>query len=119
VSEIEELVKKRGVLIAGRFAPDFQVAEQKTAGLFVETPKVVEYVGRLCATAHMMFSTLAFAADGLAPTSWQPLNAWACSGGPYTIAMVGDRFVVAQTEYVESFDELIDLLRQGATGPEQ
>jgi roadblock/LC7 domain-containing protein len=68
VSEIEELVKKRGVLIAGRFAPDFQVAEQKTAGLFVETPKVVEYVGRLCATAHMMFSTLAFAADGLAPS---------------------------------------------------
>ncbi len=113
MSEIEDLVKKRGVLVAGEFGPDFQIAEQKTTGLFLEAPKAVEYFGWFCATAHMLFSTLTFAAEGFAPTSWQPLNAWACSGGPYTIAMVDHRFLLAQTEFVQSFDELIGLLRQG------
>lgn len=117
MSEIEELIKKRGVLVAGRFGPNFQIAEQQITGFLIESPKVAEYVGRLCATASTMFSTLAFAAEGFAPTSWEPVKAWACSGGPYTIAMVGDRYVVAQTELIESFDELIGLLRKGTTEP--
>lgn len=36
MSELDELVSRHGVLMAGRFGPDWRVAETKSKGLFVE-----------------------------------------------------------------------------------
>ena len=33
MSEFDELVSRKGVLVAGRFGPDWSVAEQKSASL--------------------------------------------------------------------------------------
>jgi roadblock/LC7 domain-containing protein len=38
MSDLDELVARPGVLMAGRFGPDGRVAEHGTAGLYVENP---------------------------------------------------------------------------------
>jgi roadblock/LC7 domain-containing protein len=38
MSELDELLLRGGVLMAGRFGPDWRVAESKSRGLFVEFP---------------------------------------------------------------------------------
>lgn len=40
MSELDELVSRDGVLLAGRFGPDWRVAETKTRGLFFEIPVI-------------------------------------------------------------------------------
>ncbi len=63
-----------------------------------------------------MFNALAVAMGGFSPSTWTPVHGWAASGGIYSVAVHGDRFVVAETEHVGSFDELRQLL-QAATTP--
>ena len=60
-----------------------------------------------------MFNALAVAMGGFSPSTWTPVHGWAASGGIYSVAVHGDRFV-AETEHVGSFDELRQLL-QAAT----
>ena len=38
MSELDGLVSHDGLLVAGRFGPDWRVAETKTRGLFFEIP---------------------------------------------------------------------------------
>jgi roadblock/LC7 domain-containing protein len=38
MSELDELVARPGVLMAGRFGPDGRVAEHTTTGLYIENP---------------------------------------------------------------------------------
>jgi roadblock/LC7 domain-containing protein len=38
MSEFDGLVSRDGVLMAGRFGPDWRVAETKSRGLFIEYP---------------------------------------------------------------------------------
>jgi hypothetical protein len=45
MSEFDELVSGDGVLVAGRFGPDWRVAETKSQGLFVEYPPALEVMG--------------------------------------------------------------------------
>jgi roadblock/LC7 domain-containing protein len=45
--------------------------------------------------------------------TWTPVHGWAASGGIYSIAVHGDRFVVVETGKVGSFDELRRLLQAG------
>jgi roadblock/LC7 domain-containing protein len=42
MSEFDELVSRDGVLMAGRFGPDWRVAETKSKGMFVEFPPAIE-----------------------------------------------------------------------------
>ncbi len=65
----------------------------------------------------MMFNSMAAAMDavsrtGFDPTSWLPQQGWAFSGGNYSIAVHGDRFVFVETAKVGSFDELRRLLHE-------
>ena len=112
MSTFDELVKKRGVLVAGKFGPDWRIAEQKVTGLFVELPQAIAFMGSACAAIEMMFRSMAFSASGFMPGSWWPVKGWAFSGGAYSIAMAGDRFVVAETAKLESYDEVLRLLAQ-------
>jgi roadblock/LC7 domain-containing protein len=48
---------------------------------------------------------------GFSPSTWTPIHGWAASGGIYSIAVDGDRFVVVETDKVGSFDELRKLLQ--------
>jgi roadblock/LC7 domain-containing protein len=111
MSEFDELVSRHGVLMAGRFGPDWRVAETSTKGLFVEFPPAMEVMGSFCAAIQSMFSALAVAMGGFSPSTWTPFHGWAASGGIYSIAVHGDRFVVAETDKVRSFDELRQLLQ--------
>jgi roadblock/LC7 domain-containing protein len=115
MSEFDELIARDGVLLAGRFGPDWRIAEHKSEGLFLENPAAFELAPWFCAAITMMFSSMALAMDrvsgmGVDQTSWQPQNGWAFSGGDYSIALHGHRFVIAETEKVGSFDELRRLL---------
>ena len=110
MSELDELVSRHGVLMAGRFGPDWRVAETKTKGLFVEFPAAVEVMGSFCEAIQTMLSALAVAMGGFSPSTWTPVHGWAASGGIYSIAVHGDRFVVVETDEVGSFDKLRELL---------
>ena len=56
---------------------------------------------------------LAVAMAGFSPSTWTPVHGWAASGGIYSTAVHGDRFAVAETDKVGSFDELRQLLHAG------
>ena len=107
MSELDELVSRDGVLLAGRFGPDWRVAETKTRGLFFEIPAAL--------AVQSVLNALAVAMGGFSPSAWAPVHGWAASGGSYSIAVHGDRFVVVETDRVGSFDELRQLL--GAVEP--
>ena len=113
MSEFNELVSLHGVLMAGRFGPDWRVAESSSKGLFIEYPAALEVMGSFCAAIQSIFNALAVAMGGFSPSAWAPVHGWAVSGGSYSIAVYGDRFVVAETDKVGSFDELRQLLQPG------
>ena len=49
MGEFDGLVSGDGVLMAGRFGPDWRVAETKSGGLFIEYPAALGVMGSFCA----------------------------------------------------------------------
>jgi roadblock/LC7 domain-containing protein len=118
MSELDELVARPGVLMAGRFDPDGRIAEHKTTGLYVEIPALTGIMQWFCAAVTTMFGSMAYAVDtldqgGFNQTSWLPVRSWSFSGGDYAIAVHGDRFAIAERAKLGSLDELSQLLRGG------
>jgi roadblock/LC7 domain-containing protein len=117
VSEFDELVSLDGILMAGRFDPDWRIAEYKGAWLLAPNPQALQMMQWFCAAVSAMLSSMAFAVDSvglggdLEAPSWLPLKSWTFSGGDYSIAVNGHRFVIAETAKVKSLDELRHLLR--------
>jgi roadblock/LC7 domain-containing protein len=117
VNELDELVSLDGIVVAGRFDPDWRIAEHKSASLLDANPQVLQMTQWFCAAVSMMFNAMAFAVDSVRSgatfdkSSWLPLKGWTFSGGDYSIAVDGDLFVIAETKKIESFDELVRLLR--------
>jgi roadblock/LC7 domain-containing protein len=113
MGEFDGLVSRDGVLMAGRFGPDWRVAETKSKGLFIEYPAALEVMGCFCEAIQSVLNALAVAMGGFSPSAWTPVHGWAASGGIYSIAVHGDRFVVVETDKVGSFNELRQLLQAG------
>jgi roadblock/LC7 domain-containing protein len=118
MTELDELVARPGVLMAGRFGPDGRIAEHKTAGLYIENPVLTGVAQWFCAAVTTMFGSMAYAVDtldqsGFDQTSWLPVRSWSYSGGDYVIAVHGDRFLIAESAKLGSLDELNQLLRAG------
>ena len=65
MNELDELLARPGVLMAGRFGPDGQVAEHKTTGLYVENPALTGIAQWFCAAVTTMFGSMAYAVDTL------------------------------------------------------
>jgi roadblock/LC7 domain-containing protein len=117
-SEFDQLISREGVLMAGRFGSGWTVTDHKCKGLFLESPAALEMARSFCAAITMMFNSLAFAADSITRTGQltapeAPQRGWAFTGGDYSIAVHGDRFVIGESKKIRSFDELSRLLRQG------
>jgi roadblock/LC7 domain-containing protein len=116
VSEFDELISLDGIIMAGRFDPDWRIAEHKSVPLLVANPQALQMMRWFCAAVSTMVSSMAFAVDsvhgqgGFDTSSWLPLKGWTFSGGDYSIAVDGDRFVIAETRKIKSFDELVRLL---------
>ena len=110
MGEFDELLAIDGVLMVGRFGPDWRLVEHQTKGLFFEVPAAIAAMGTFCAAIQMMFQALATAMGGLTPASWSPVHGWAASGGDHTIVLHGDRFVLAETNKVGGFDQVRRLL---------
>jgi roadblock/LC7 domain-containing protein len=115
-SEFDQLVSQDGILMAGRFGPDWTVTEHKCKGLFVESPAALQMASTFCSSITMVFNALAFAADsitrtGFDPSSWLPTRGWVFTGGDYSIAVLGDRFLVGERKKIRSLDELQQLLQ--------
>ncbi len=120
MSELDELVAKPGILMAGRFGRDGRVAEHKSTALYVVSPATIGMAQSFCAAISMMFSSMAYAVDTVFQsdfnqTSWLPLRSWTYSGGDYVIAVHGDRFLIAEISQLGSLDDLNHLL--GARQP--
>jgi len=118
MSELDELVARPGVLMAGRFGPDGRIAEHKTRGLYVEIPAATGMAQWFCTAITTMFGSMAYAIDIMIEsdwneTSWLPVGSWTYSGGDYTIIMDGGRFVIAERAKLGSLDELRRLLQAG------
>ena len=111
-SEFDELISRDGVMVAGKFGPDWRIAEHKNVALFLEVPGAFELIGSFAEAIQMLFNTMALAMSGAAGVTWQPVKGWAVSSGPYSIVVHGDRFVFAETDRVGSFDELRHLLQK-------
>ena len=122
MSEFDELVSLDGILMAGRFDSNWRITEQKSAKLFVANPQALQMAQWFCGAVSSMLSSMAFAVDSVrlagvyATPGWLPLKGWTFSGGDYTIAVEGDRFVIAETAKIESPDELHRLTRRSSTG---
>ena len=74
MSELDELVSRHGVLMAGRFGPDWRVAETKSKGLFVEFPPALEVMGTFCVAIKSMFDALTVAMGGFSLSAWTPVH---------------------------------------------
>ena len=59
MGEFGELVKRHGVLVAGRLGPDWRVAENKSVSLFIEIPQVFEMMTSFWASIQMTLNTMA------------------------------------------------------------
>jgi roadblock/LC7 domain-containing protein len=120
VSEFDELLSLDGIIMVGRFDPDWRIAEHKSASLLVANPQALQMTQWFCAAVSTMFNSMAFAVDSVRvggpfdTSSWLPLRGWTFSGGDYSIAVDGNRFVIAETTRIKSFDELVRLLRTEA-----
>jgi roadblock/LC7 domain-containing protein len=117
-SEFDQLISNDGVLLAGRFGPDWRIAEHKSKGMYFENPQAVEMARWFCLAITTQLNSMAFAMDsirqsGFDQTSWLPQKSWTFSGGDYAIAVYGDRFAFGETDKIESVDELRRLLRDG------
>ena len=113
MSEFDELVKRRGVIMAGRFGPDGRVAEHKSESLYLEDPRAMEMAHWFTSAASMMFASMAAALDQVSGAgSWRPMSGWIYSGGDYGIAVHGIYFVFVESAKIESLDEMVGLLRQ-------
>jgi roadblock/LC7 domain-containing protein len=120
MSEFDDLLSGDGVLMAGRFGPDGRIAEQKSRGLFVAYPPVLEMAQWFCLAATMMFNSMALAMDsirrtGFDTTSWLPQRGWVYFGGDYSVAVHDDRFILAETKKIDSLDQLRRLLVEGTS----
>ena len=119
MSELDELVERPGVLMAGRFGPDGRIADHRTRGLYVENPAVLTGIAQwFCTAVTAMFGSMAHAVDtvnqsGFTQDSWLPVRSWTYSGGDYAIAVHGDRFLIAERAKIGSLDELNQLLGAG------
>ncbi len=115
MGEFDELVSHHGVLVAGRFGPDWRIAEHKSEFLLIEVPAVFEMMTSFCASIQMMLNTMAVAMSHVSPlpSSWQPVKGWGASIGDFSFALHGDRFAFGESEKLGSIDELLNLLRQG------
>ena len=118
MSELDELVTRPGVLMAGRFGPDGRVAEYKTTGLYVENPALTGVAQWFCAAVTTMFGSMAYAVDtvtqsGFNQASRLPVRSWTYAGGDDAIVVHGDRFLIAEHAKPGSLDELSQLLRGG------
>lgn len=118
MTEFHELVALDGVLMAGRIGPDGRVAEHECAAWYIENPASTQMAQWFCAAVSMMLYSMAYAIDmtkrtGFDQTSWLPVKGWAFTGGDYTIAKVGDRFIVAERAKLGSLDELSRLAGKG------
>jgi roadblock/LC7 domain-containing protein len=78
--------------------------------LFIEYPAAIEMMSWFCAAIQMMLKSMAVAMGGFSAVSWAPLNGWAVSSGDFSFALHGNRFVIAETAKIGSFDELRRLL---------
>jgi roadblock/LC7 domain-containing protein len=86
-SEFDQLLSQDGILMVGRFGPGWTVADHKCKGLFVESPAALEMARSFCPAITMVFNSLAFAADsitrtGFDPSTWLPQRGWAFTGWP-------------------------------------
>ena len=50
---------------------------------------------------------------GFGSASWLPTQGWAFTGGDYSIAVLGDRFLIGERKKIGSLDELRQLLQGG------
>jgi len=120
VGEFDELVALDGVLMAGRIGPDGRVAEHKSSAWYIENPATAQMAQGFCAAITMLLNSMAYAVDmasqtTFSQTSWLPVRSWAFTGGDCSIAVRGDRFVVAERARLGSIDQLSRLAGRGLT----
>lgn len=113
---LDDLVAQPGVFMAGRFGSDGRVAEHKTSSLYVEIPALTRMMQWFCAAITTTLGSMANAVDtvnesGFNQSSWLPVRSWTFSGGDYTIAVYGDRFLIAERAKLGSLDDLNQLLQ--------
>jgi roadblock/LC7 domain-containing protein len=113
MTEFDELVAHRCVMIAGRLGPDGRVAEHKSESLFIENQAMLEMAHWFVAAVTMMLTSMGSALDQLtAAGTWLPTSGWTYRGGDYAIAVDAAKFVVAEAAKIESLDELASLLHE-------
>ena len=118
MSEFDELVKQPGVLMAGRFGPDGRVAEHKETGLYFAVPGAMQMGTWFCSSVTQLFRTMGavltevYHGSQFDTTSWLPVSSWMFVGGDYAIAVVGDKFVFAESAKIDSLDKLRELVHK-------
>ena len=101
MSNLDDLLKLRGVVAAGEFSPDGTLLDWRI-GLHADgANENLLRVGRLnaqfVATVTMLFNSMADTYERLSDLRWSPQKGWLYVGGDWLVAVGGGRAVYAQT----------------------
>jgi roadblock/LC7 domain-containing protein len=103
MATVDQVMKVKGVLAAGQFAPDGRLMSYKSN--MPMDNKLAEMSAQFCGTVTMLFNTMAGAFSQLSKMNWVPQKGWMYAGGDYTVAVGGNIGVFAETSKVD-FNEL-------------
>ena len=104
---LEDLLRIKGVLIAGEFTEDGRLVRYRTAmDMSADTAAIT---AQFCATVTTIFDTMAAAYKHLTKTNCLPQHGWIFTGGEWTIAVGGKCGVLAETAKID-FNELHNAL---------
>ena len=107
MARIDDLLRIDGVLAAGELTPDGTLVDYKTNTNM--SRELAASTAQFCATASMLFNTLAGAYSQLTGMNWTPQQGWAYRVRDLTVA-VGGRFGVFIKTEKANFNQLFQVL---------
>ena len=120
MSDLDELLSRDGVLIAGRLDSDCRIVEHDSKDILLrlEPESAYDLAHWFLAAVTGLFKAMSFVGDrlkiggSLNTSTWQPVKGWSFFGGDYGIVVRGDRFAFVEAAKIDSFDELNQLLAE-------
>lgn len=105
MATLNELMKGKGVIAAGKFRDDGKLIAYK--GKISKDQAVM--TAQFCGTVNMMFKTLSGSYERITRMEWTPARGWAFSGGNFSVCIGGNKGVFVETAKAD-FNRLFSLL---------
>lgn len=105
---LDELLKLKGVVIAGEFSSDGKLIEYRAHTTHLPQD-ALDLTAQFAAAVTQLFSALAASHTKISGFNWLPQKGWMYSGGDMTVAVGGHRGVFVKTVEAD-FNQLFEAL---------